>query len=348
MDTRGDGNIFARWFDVNGLPLGDEFLLNDNTENNQHFPKLALNDSNMLAVVWESENAGAEPNTSLIYCKLFDSNSFSDANEFQVNIQPDCHYPDVAIDPNGNITVVWLEGKRPNFSIKARLFDPNGISKTEPIAVSTWDISSFTQPAIAMDPAGCFLITWDGDPNLAGMDDIHARIFEPNGAPLGEQFIVNTTLENAQQNPKVAMNDFGEFIIVWDSETDPNANERDIFGRRFDRDGKPIGNEFCLNTCLEGDQKYPAIAMGQDGRFVAAWQSYDPNGSRYNIFGTSRDFIGTADISCDEIVNFTDYCFLANEWKEFEEPMVADIVGDNIIDRHDLSEFCNQWLLQNQ
>lgn len=337
-------DIFARWFDVNGLPLGDEFRVNDNTENNQEFPKLAINDSNMLAVVWESENAGLEPNTSQICCKLYDANGISDGNEFQVNIQPDCYYPDVTIDPNGNFIVVWLEGKRPNFSIMARLFDPNGIAKTESIAVNTRDLSSFTQPAIAMDPAGCFLVAWDGDPNLAGMDDIHARIFEPNGAPLCEQFIVNTTLENAQQNPQVAMNDLGQFIIVWDSEIDPNANERDIYGRRFDRDGKPIGNEFCLNSCVEGDQKYPAIAMEEDGRFVTVWQSIDPNSSRYDVYGTSKNFIASADISCDGIVNFTDYCFLANEWIMNVKPLAADIIGDNLIDQYDLSEFCNQWL----
>ena len=348
LDEQNQDDIFIRWFDVNAMPLGDEFRVNDNTENNQQFPKIALNDSNMLAVVWESESTRAEPNTSLIYCKLYDTNGIIDGNEFQVNIQPDCYYPDVTIDPNGNIAIVWLEGKRPNFSIMARLFDPNGTAKSEPIAVSTWDISSLTQPAIAMDPAGCFLITWDGDPNLAGMDDIHARIFEPNGAPLCEQFVVNSTLENAQQNPQVAMNDLGQFIIVWDSEIDPNTNERDIYGRRFDSDGKPIGNEFCLNTFLEDDQKYPAIAMGENDRFVTVWQSYEQDGSRYGIYGTSKNFISTADISCDEIVNFTDYCFLANEWKENEEPLAADIIGDNVIDQYDLSEFCNQWLLQNQ
>ena len=347
VNEQNQDDIFARWFDVNGMPLGDEFRINDNAENKQHYPKLAINDSNMLAIVWESENAGPEPNTSIIYCKLYDSNGFHDVNEFQVNTQPDCYYPDVAIDPNGNTTVVWLEGKRPNFTVMARLFDPNGAAKTNPIAVSTWDISSFTQPAIKMDPAGCFLITWDGDPNLSSMDDIHARIFEPNGTPLGEQFIVNTTLENAQQNPKVAMNDLGQFIIVWDSKIDPNVNERDIYARRFYSDGKPIGNEFCLNTCLEGDQKYPAIAMGNHDRFVTVWQSYDPNGSRYDLYATSKAFMGSADISCDKIVNFTDYCFLANEWVKNEKPVAADIISDNVIDLYDLSEFCYQWLFQN-
>jgi hypothetical protein len=99
-----------------------------------------------------------------------------------------------------------------------------------------------------MNAAGNFVVAWDGDPNLASLDDIHARLYEPNGAPLGEQFAVNTTTAGPQCYPQVAKNDQREFVIVWDSKIDPNVNEREIFGQRFNNLGEPLGDEFQVNT----------------------------------------------------------------------------------------------------
>ena len=195
-----------------------------------------------------------------------------------------------------------------------------------------------------MDAAGCFIVTWDGDPNLASLDDIHARMFDPNGTALGEQFIVNTTLEEAQQNPQVAMNSQGEFVIVWDSRIDPNVHERDIFGQRFNNSGEPLGGQFQLNTFLESDQRCPGIAMGRDGRFVTVWQSDEQDGSRFGTFGRTDDLVSPADFNYDGIVNFRDYWILAKQWHKTESPLVADLIDDNIIDELDLAEFCRQWL----
>jgi hypothetical protein len=138
-----------------------------------------------------------------------------------------------------------------------------------------------------MDDAGFFVVAWDGDPNLAGKDDIHARLFDPNGTPLGEQFVVNTALGGAQQYPQAAMNGVGEFVIVWESRTtDPNAGSaRDIFGQRFDSLSVPVGDEFKVNTFVEGEQRNSAVGMGEDGRFVTVWQSDGQDGSRFGIFG---------------------------------------------------------------
>ena len=200
-----------------------------------------------------------------------------------------CRYPDVAMDPNGNFIVVWMDDKNSN-SIIAGLFNTDGSAKTEPFEVGTTVFNSVTQPAVAMDKTGGFIVTWDGDPNLASLDDIHARKFDPNGTALGEQFIVNTATEQAQQNPKVAMKGSGEFVIVWEGRIDPNVIERDIFCRRFDGSGQPIGGEFRLNTTMFGDQRSPAVAVCPDSRFATVWQSDNQDGSGFGIFGRS-DFI---------------------------------------------------------
>ena len=338
-------DIFAQWIDANGLPLGDEIHINNiNLQKDQVCPKIAMNDSGSYVLVWESESPNTEPNTTIICCRQYDSGGKAIGNEFQVNNEPDCRYPDVAIDPNGNFTVVWIEGNRPNFSVMARLYDSNGISITEPFKVSTIPITSFSQPEIAMDATGCFLITWDGDPNLARLDDIHCRLYEPNGVPKGEQFTVNSTLENAQQNPQAAMNDLGQFVIIWDSEGDPNVNQKDILGQRFNSSGVRLGGEFRLNSYTDSDQKSPAVAILEDGRFVAVWQSLNQDTSNYGIFGEIQEMISAADFNIDGYVNFLDYSILAAEWHLSTSLLVSDLIDDTIIDECDLYVFCQKWL----
>ena len=338
-------DIFAQRFDPNGSAAGGEFLVNSYTDGQQLLPCAAMNDDGTFIIVWESSNITTEGDKA-IYGRLYDSNGVEFGAEFLVNAESAvCRYPDVAADANGNFAVVWMEDKSSN-SIMGRLFDPNGMPRTDTFDVSTIGFSSVTRPSIAMDDAGRFVVSWDGDPNLAGMDDIHARLYDPNGTPSGEQFLVNTTLTCAQQYPQAAMNGEGEFVIVWDCRIDPNAdNQRDIFGQRFSSSGELIGDEFQINTFELNDQRYPAVAINDAGRFVAVWQSQTQDGSRYGIFARPGPIIGSADFNDDGLVNFRDYNILAGEWLRNGNPLTADLVDDNKIDEQDLAEFCRQWLI---
>jgi len=169
-------------------------------------------------------------------------------------------------------------------------------------------------------------------------------MFEADGIAIGEQFIVNTTFEGPQQNPKVAMNNRQQFIVVWDTKIDPDINEREIFAQRYDSTGEAIGDEFQVNTYIEADQKHPAVAMGQGRKFITAWQSYGQDGSGYGVFGQMGQMVASADFNADGLVNFSDYCILADEWFKIGEPLTADLIQDNKINERDLTEFCYQWL----
>ncbi len=337
-------DIFAQRFDPNGLPIGGEFRVNSLADDQQLFPSVAINDNGTFIVVWESSNIPEQGDKS-ICGRLYDSNGVEFGAQFFINAESlVCRYPDVAADANGNFAVVWLVDKSRN-SIMARMFDPNGTPRTDMFEVSTIGFSSITEPSIAMDAAGNFVVAWDGDPNLAGLDDIHARMYDVNGTSISEQFLVNATAVGAQQYPQAAMNDDGEFVIIWDCRIDPNSeSERDIFGRRFDSLGEPLGDEFQINTFVADDQRNPAVAIGPDGRFVAVWQSYAQDTSRYGIFARPGPIIGSADFNGDGHVDFRDYSILADEWYQEENPLTADLIDDNKVNEQDLAEFCRQWL----
>ena len=336
-------DIFARRFNLNGQPVGSEFRVNTNTNDKQLCPRTAMNNDGRFVIAWESVNVPQEGKKA-ICSQLYDSNGMRIGTEFVVNDGPsDGRYPDTAMDSQGNFAVVWMQDKSSN-SIIGRLYNADGSSKTEPFEVSTIRFSSVTQPSISMSRQGEFVVVWDGDPELAGLDDIHARMFGPNGTAIGEQFIVNTTIEGPQQNPKVAMNNRRQFIVVWDSKINPDINEREIFAQRYDSTGEAIGDEFQVNTYIEADQKRPAVAMGQGRKFVTAWQSYGQDGSSDGVFGWTGQMVGSADFNGDGLVNFSDYCILADEWFKIGEILTADLIEDNKINERDLAEFCYQWL----
>jgi hypothetical protein len=169
-------------------------------------------------------------------------------------------------------------------------------------------------------------------------------MFNQNGMALSEQFIVNTTIEGPQQNPKVAINNRRQFIIVWDIKIDPDINEREIFAQRFDSKGTPIGDEFQINTNIEEDQKRPTIAMVNGRNFITAWQSYGQDGSGDGVFAWAGQIIGSADFNGDGLVNLIDYSILAGEWLKTGDSLTADLTEDNKINEGDLMEFCCQWL----
>ena len=300
-------DIFIQQFDPNGQPIGDEFLVNTYTQGKQQCPKVAMSRDGAFAVVWESEKLGTDINTRVVSCQLFDVNGLAVGEEFEVDLLGDCRYPDIAMDPNGNFAVVWMEDGSSNNLIMIRLYNADGTARTKPLDASTIEFDTLTRPSIAMNNSGHFVVAWDGDPDRASLDDIHARLYDPNGIPLGDQFIVNTTLSDAQQYPQVAMNNRGEFVIVWESEIESSTVERDIFGQRYDSLGQPIGDEFQLNTFVEGDQGYPDIALSDNGVFVTVWQSNGQDGAGWGIFGKIGSIVDSGEHAPDELMDFYDF-----------------------------------------
>ena len=340
-------DVFARLFDANGQAKGPEFRVNTTTFSRQLNSNVAMNASGKFVIVWQSEILGGHPQDAWeIHARRYEPNGQPNGNEFWINELLQCRYPDVAMDGAGNFTIVWMQDDiyHSYNLIMARLYNANGTAKTNPLEVSTTEFYTVSKPSIAADGSGHFVVAWYAHPNSASLNDIYARRYKFDGTALSDEFRVNTTLAGVQQDPKVAMNNNREFIIVWNSETEPDSNERNIFAQRYDALYMPIGDEFGVNTYVVADQKYPDVAMKADGSFVTVWQSYDQDGSEDGIFGEFGPKIGSADFTCDELVNFCDFCILAKEWLEQDEPLETDLIDDNIIDGRDLAAFIEQWL----
>ncbi len=276
-------DVFLRRFDASGTAVTGDLLVNLNTAGRQLHPHVALNDAGTAIVVWESRISDTEGDRIHACLQLLDLSGSRHGDESILD-DPlhDCRYPDVATDPAGNFIVTWLRETGPD-KVMARRFDPNGVPATDPFEVSTARITSLTRPTVAINALGQCVIAWDGDPNRAGDDDVHVRLYDPNGVPCSTPFLVNTSRAGAQQWPQAALDDTGGFVIVWQGDTpDPNV-ATELFARRFGPDGQPVGDQFSLNTCVQDKQRYPDVAAA-NGLFVAVWESNGQDGSGTGIF----------------------------------------------------------------
>lgn len=299
----GDEDIFARLLTPAGDPVMEEFVVNTNVTGRQVYPSVATSPNGAFVVVWESESP-TESGARTAICGLrFDANSAPIGQELGLDGSTyDCRYPDVAADARGNFTVTWLQD-RTNKTIRARQFDANGVPVADAFDVSIADITSMTRPSIAMTLNGEFVIVWDGDPNRADSDDIHARCFTDDGTPRTDPFLVNALRDGPQQWPQVAIADANEFTVVWQHEHDDPNLATDIFARTFDLDGQPVDEETKLNGYVAGKQRYPEVAMSPDGSLVAAWESDEQDGSGYGIFAWIQPPATVTDPNAEETID---------------------------------------------
>jgi hypothetical protein len=144
------------------------------------------------------------------------------------------------------------------------------------LQVNTTTIGWQTAPTAAFDSLGNFVAVWQsGGSGLAGTEDtdIFARRFRADGTPLSADLQVNLTVAGCQGGPAVASAPDGSFVVVWQSQGQ-DGDGWGVFGRRFAKDGSPVGGELAINLATAGDQQAPAVAYDPSGSFfTVAWES---------------------------------------------------------------------------
>ncbi|MBN1361157.1 MAG: hypothetical protein JW993_11210 [Sedimentisphaerales bacterium] len=82
---------------------------------------------------------------------------------------------------------------------------------------------------------------------------------------------VNSYVQHNQTGTAVAMNDSGNFVVVWRSHL-ADGRGGGVFGRTFTADGTPSSEEFKVNlSTVDVDGWHPVVAMDPSGGFVVVW-----------------------------------------------------------------------------
>jgi len=266
-------DVYAQRYDASGNPAGGEFLVNTYTTSYQYGPAIAASASGNFVVIWTSYLQDGDK--SGVYGKVFDADGSPVSGEFQVN-QYTFGYQSharVAYGGNGDFVVAWQSRQDgDDYGVMARRFGPDGTPRGDEFLVNQTTTNAQTEPAVAADAAGRFVVTWDNYGQFDSGQDVFARRFGPDGTPRGDEFQVNTYTSNVQDAPRVAMDARGDFVVTWQSDL------QDGFGAgvaavRFDRAGQLIGSEFRPPIQSFNTQSHPSVAAGANGRIVFCWDS---------------------------------------------------------------------------
>ena len=213
-------SIQAQRFAADGSKIGGQFLVNTVTAGSQEWPRVAIQDDGKFLALWTDFNNSAT--------QLFDASGAPIGNELRTN--PRYSYaPDVAAGANGEFltaSYVYQQG------IMVQRVNADGTyngaqARIDEVGTNPFGVNGFAFPSVDGTPSGDFVVTWKsyedglGDTDGAG---IHGRVVAADGTPRSGEFLVNSFTTGFQRYSAVAVDTSGDFMVVWDSQSDDNGD----------------------------------------------------------------------------------------------------------------------------
>ncbi|WP_319005698.1 calcium-binding protein [Pararhizobium sp. BT-229] len=289
--------------------FGADSVVNTTAAGGQIVPQVTGLADGGYVVIWRSDTPTSDQD---VFGRVFNDDGSPRGADFVLNAITDKNQviSTVTALPDGGFIALWVSfdaGDGSSSCIRARMFAPDGEpAGVEFIANSTLAASQ-TRPAVTVLDDGRFVAVWqsydagDGEPTC-----IRARLFDADGSPAGEDFIVNTTFTSSQITPVITTLANGRFMIAWASEDDGDGSGGCARARIFDADGTASGVDFIVNDTAPGGQTNPGLAVLADGRVLAIFESDDAgDGSFGCIRARLLNPDGTPSGEGDFIVNST-------------------------------------------
>ncbi|MBN2477072.1 MAG: putative Ig domain-containing protein [Pirellulales bacterium] len=284
-----DWGVYAQRFDATGARMGSEFRVNTTIASAQTFPSVAMDDPGNFVVTWSS--LSQDFSGYGVFAKRFDSAGQPVGGEFRVNTftAGNQNFSAVAMDADGDFVVTWTSQGQDGSGtgIFARRYDASGTAGGGEFPVNVTTEGNQRYSSVACDAVGGFVVTWTGEDESGS--GVFARRFAPDGTPITDEFLVNTTTESTQQFSSVAVNPGGNFVVAWQG-YDLERNTWNIYAQRFDPVGGALGEE-----TLIAEGRFPGVTIGRNADFVLVWETYDPQDAEPSaIYAQHYDALGGA------------------------------------------------------
>jgi hypothetical protein len=175
-------------------------------------------------------------------------------------------------------------------------------------SLGEFQVNTFTQglqwtSSVGADSNGNFVVAWTSQFQDGSGNGIYVQKYNSDGSTFGSEFRANTTVANSQELPTVAMDNGGDFIIVWDSQNQ-DGEGTGVYGKIFYPAEGIKKDEFRINQVTSGYQFNSAVAMNSTGNFVATWVTTNAtqDGNGWGIIGRIFDNAGNPQTG-DFVVN---------------------------------------------
>ncbi len=285
----GEPEIRAQRFNSAGVAIGPELGVNTYTDGVQDHPDVAIDDAGRFVVVWES--FGQDGSSYGVYAQRYGTAGQKLGGELRVNVTTldRQRSPAVAMASDGRFVVVWqAKPAGPLDVIMARRYAADGSPASGELPVNTKTNGLTGSPAVAMAADGRFAVAWETTAYpTGGGSDIAMRRFGANGTALGNEVLVNTTTQQTQDSPAIAMAASGVVEVAWESFLQ-DGSDQGIFAQRFAAGGGKLGGEVQVNSFTAGIQNAASVAILADGTALVVWRDVE----RDAIYARSLDTAG--------------------------------------------------------
>ncbi|KAF0146379.1 MAG: VBCS repeat-containing protein [Nitrospirae bacterium] len=299
------GDIRARRFGPDGVPMGPEFGVN----NGRSFypplfngPRIGVAPTGHFAVTWAQMEG-------TVMGRIYGPDGSPITGALEVYIyQGDLYHqtmPDVSAAKD-RFVFAWRSSASLETGVYARIVDFNGNPLTGLVKVNEdTTTSSYFYPSVAVDSEGNFTVSWSGGHGGGGYD-VYARRFNTDAAPITAEFRVNTYLTGLQWIPSVSRDPDGyEEVIAWMG-YGQDESSYGVFAQRYDVDGTPINGAFQVNLNALGS--WGKVAMAGKERFAITWRgplpgTMSPGHIWVKFFGPESNQIPVANAGPDQTIS---------------------------------------------
>lgn len=276
--------IRMRDYSAGGIALGAETVVAGPEEVSVEDSSVAIAPNGSKLVIWaQSVPEGQVPFRSEVFGTLYNRAGEPVFSERRLNTyEPGDQIPHaVAADGDSNFIVVWESDPielvpsqdRSGHAAIARRISSSGDFLGPELRVNTFTRGDQWPDSVAAAPDGRFVIVWTSVGQDGSGGGVYGQLFGANGKPIGSEFRVNHYTAGWQQLSDVAMDRWGNFVVVWQSQGQDGSSEG-VYARRFRSDGRPRGSERRVKSNPLGAQETPRIAMDSAGNFVVVWTDW--------------------------------------------------------------------------
>ncbi|MEO0075274.1 MAG: T9SS type A sorting domain-containing protein [candidate division WOR-3 bacterium] len=244
-NRNGNFDIYAQKYSAQGIPIGNNFKVNDDlTTASQWYPVVSCDSTGNAVIVWSDYRH----NNYDIYAQRFDTQTNPIGSNFIVNdvLNDEQLYATVNIHKNGNFVICWMDSRNGDFDIYAQRFLANGQPLGTNFKVNNNLDNSFQgYPNLAVSQNGQFAIVWEDERFYNS--DIFMQRYQANGLPIDSNLRVNTDIyDEAQYSPSISYDQNGNFVVVWCYLRSINDNY-DIYSQAFNTNAQRVGNNIQIN-----------------------------------------------------------------------------------------------------
>jgi hypothetical protein len=187
--------------------------------------------------------------------------------------------PQLAIGPSGGF-LVWQDNATDGdgLGINARRLNSNLTPSLGAFRVNFNGVGDQENPQVALLQNGGAVFVWQG--GKLGFQKVYARFMTAANVFIAGDVLVSS-YAGQQINPVAACLPDGSVVISWAS-FDQDGDMQGVFAQRFSSVGARLGSEFQVNQTTDLNQRTPAVAVLDQGRFVLAWVSEQSKGADNN------------------------------------------------------------------